>query len=122
MLIRYLGVGVINTLLTFITTLLFVSIFGIDYKIGYFIGFFVGFVNSLLMNNFYTFKEEKQVFNFNYFKKFTFFFFIAFLLSELALVFLVEVFSLNKLIGIIVSMGIYTLASYFLFKKFVYVR
>lgn len=122
MLIRYLGVGIINTLLTFITTFLCFTILDIDYKVSYFIGFFIGFVNSLLMNNFYTFREEKQVFNFKYLKKFTFFFFIAFLLSELALVLLVELLSFNKLISIILSMGIYTLASYVLFKKFVYVR
>lgn len=122
MFVKYLGVGVINTLLTFFTILLSFSILKIDYNISYCIGFLIGFINSILMNNFYTFKEKKQVFNFSYLKKFTFYFFLAFLISELTLVIWVELFNFNKLMGIVFSMVSYTLSSYVLFKKFVYIR
>lgn len=117
---KYISVGVLNTLITLLITLLCYKIFNIDYKISYAIGFLVGFINSIIMNNIYTFKERKNKFNLTYIYRFTFYFFIAFIISELALILFVEIFYFYELISIIVSMLIYTIVSYILFNKFVY--
>lgn len=119
---KYISVGVINTILTFIITFICYKIFNIDYRVSYAFGFFIGFLNSLVLNNIYTFKSKKNNFDLQYIIKFSLFFIMAFLVSELVLIIMVETLEFNKLISIVTSMIIYTLLSYFLFNNFVYKR
>jgi len=120
MFVKYLSVGVFNTILTFIITIICYKLLNIDYKIAYATGYLAGFLSSLILNNIYTFKNRRNKFNFQYFSIFTFFFVISFLISEIALIFFIEILLLYKLISVVLSMGIYTLISYYLFNKFVY--
>jgi len=120
MFLKYMSVGVINTLLTLIVTFFCYKILNIDYRIAYAIGFFIGFLNSLVLNNIYTFKKRKNDFNFQYVVKFSIFFIVAFLISEAVLITMVEVLHYYELISTIMSMVVYTLLSYLLFDKFVF--
>ncbi len=120
MFFKYISVGAINTLLTLVVTFCCYKILNIDYRISYAIGFFIGFLNSLILNNIYTFKERKNKFDLHYIIKFSTFFIFSFLISEVVLTAMVEVLHYYELISIIVSMVVYTLLSYLLFKKFVF--
>ncbi len=120
MFFKYISVGVINTLLTLVVTFFCYKILNIDYRISYAIGFFIGFLNSLVLNNIYTFKERKNNFDFQYIIKFSIFFILAFLVSEVALIIMVEILHYNELASIVMSMAVYTLLSYLLFDKFVF--
>lgn len=88
--------------------------------ISYSIGYAVGYISSLILNNIFTFKEYKNKFNMQYYIKFTFFFLIAFLLSKAFVVLAVEIFNLYVYAAFFIGMLIYTITSYFMFKKYVY--
>ncbi len=120
MFFKYISVGVINTLLTLIVTFFCYKILNIDYRISYAIGFFIGFLNSLVLNNIYTFKEKKNNFDFQYIIKFSIFFIFAFVVSEVVLIIMVEILHYYELASIVMSMVVYTLLSYLLFNKFVF--
>jgi len=120
MFFKYISVGVINTIITIAITFFCYKILLLDYLLSYTIGFFAGFVNSLVMNNNYTFKDRKNKFNTQYLLNFSIFFGISFLISEGVLILLVEFFQIEESLSIIASMIAYTIVSYFLFKKFVF--
>lgn len=88
--------------------------------ISYSIGYAVGYVSSLILNNIFTFKKYKNKFNMQYYMKFTFFFLIAFLLSKVFVILTVEIFGLFVYAAFLIGMLIYTITSYFMFKKYVY--
>ena len=122
MFLKYISVGVVNTLLTLIVTFFCYKIFHIDYKVSYALGFFAGFVNSIILNNIYTFKDRKNDFNSKYIIKFSAFFVVAFLISEIVLIAMGEQLHVDKSISILISMATYTLLSFFLFDKFVFTK
>ncbi|HIP12047.1 MAG TPA: GtrA family protein [Arcobacter sp.] len=119
---KYISVGVINTLITLLVIFFCHNILSINYAISYAIGFFAGFINSFILNNLYTFKKKKNTFNIKYFLNFSIFFIIAFSISEIVLIYIVELLNYNKNVGIIISMLTYTIVSYLLFKKFVFTQ
>jgi len=114
MLIKYLQVGIINTILTAIVIFIFNNS-GINYNISYFIGYVVGFINSFILNKKYTFKSNK------YWKKeiipFLIVFLVSYSISHLYLYIFVEKFYFDKFFAIILSMSIYTITGYILNKK-----
>ncbi|HIP11772.1 MAG TPA: GtrA family protein [Arcobacter sp.] len=120
MFFKYISVGLINTLLTLIVTFFCYKVLNIDYKIAYAIGFFIGFLNSLILNNIYTFKKNRKNFDLSYLLKYTTLFLVSFLASELVLLLCVEEYQLDELVSIFLAMLTYTLFSYFLFKKYVF--
>jgi len=120
MFFKYISVGLINTLLTLIVTFFCYKVLNIDYKIAYAIGFFIGFLNSLVLNNIYTFKKNRKNFDLSYLLKYTTLFLVSFLASELVLLLCVEEYQLDELVSIFLAMLTYTLFSYFLFKKYVF--
>ena len=120
MVIKYLSVGIVNTVISITITVACLKLLDIPYQASYAIGFFFGFLNSMWMNNSYSFRHKKKEVNTEYVFKFTFYFLIAFIISEFLLTLLVEVFHLMKIISILISMAIYTFLSYFLFSRYVY--
>jgi len=118
---KYISVGVINTLLTFLVTFFCYKVLNMDYRISYAIGFFIGFLNSLVLNNIYTFKKRNNQFNLNYLVKFSSYFLLVFLVSEITLMVFVELLHFYELVSIAFSMIVYTLFSYILFEKFVFI-
>ncbi len=115
MLIRYLKIGVINSILGLIIIMFCVNILTIDYNISYFIGYAIGLINSFVLNKNYTFRSNKH------WKKeiipFILVFIIAYSVSHVILYLLVENRLLNKNIAILGSMTIYTIVGYVLNKK-----
>jgi len=118
--IKYLSVGVLNTAIAIIAATICLNFFKIPYQISYAIGFFLGFINSMLMNNMYSFKHKKKSINVEYVFKFTFYFLMAFAVSELLLTLLVEIFHVESIFSMLISMAAYTTLSYFLFTRYVF--
>ncbi|WP_157351565.1 GtrA family protein [Aliarcobacter butzleri] len=115
MIYRYLIVGIINTLISFVLIVVFYKWLNFSYNLAYLFGYLIAYLNSFVMNKVFTFKSK------NYWKKefigFTLVFFISYIVSYLILYILVEILSLEKFLGIIFSMIIYTIVSYILNKK-----
>ena len=120
MIYKYIGIGIINTVISFLVILLFFKFFGLKYGIAYFMGYVIALVNSFIMNRKYTFKS-----NGHWKKEFQFFlivFIIAYGISHLFLYVMVELLKIEVLTSIIVSMLVYTFLGYFLNKNIVFSR
>lgn len=118
MIYKYIGIGIINTVISFLVILVFFKFLGFKYGIAYFIGYVIALLNSFIMNKRYTFKS-----NGHWKKEFKFFilvFIIAYSISHIFLYLMVEWFNIEVLISIIISMMIYTFFGYFLNKNIVF--
>lgn len=118
MIYKYIGIGIINTVISFLIILLFFKFFGFKYGIAYFMGYAIALINSFFMNKRYTFQS-----NGHWKKEFKFFilvFIIAYSISHVFLYLMVEWLNIEVVISIIVSMMIYTFVGYFLNKKIVF--
>lgn len=115
MIIKYLKVGVLNTLLTLIIIFICVNILKINYNMSYFIGYAIGLINSFILNKYYTF-ESKNQWN-KELMLFIMVFFIAYSISNIILIGLIEILYINKNISIVLSMIVYTIIGYILNKK-----
>lgn len=117
MIYKYIGIGIINTGISFLIIFLFFN-FGVKYEIAYFMGYVIALINSFFMNKKYTFQStwhwRKE------FKIFILIFIIAYSISHIFLYLLVEWLNIKVIISIIISMVIYTLIGYFLNKKIVF--
>ena len=111
MIVKYLTVGVLNTLVTLLTIFTCTYIFEIDYYLSYFIGYIVGIINSFIFNKFYTFSSNSPWVN--EFPQFI----ISYVVSHVSLIVLIDVVLINKDIAVIVSMVIYTAMSFILLKN-----
>jgi len=115
MLLKYLKVGVINTILGMIVILFCLNILGVNYNISYFIGYVIGLINSFLLNKHYTFnsttKWSKELI------PFIIVFLISYFISHIILIGLIEKLYIDKNISIVLSMVIYTIIGYTLNKK-----
>ena len=65
MLLKYIFVGVTNTFITLIISFICLKLM-FSYQSSYSIGFFAGFINSMIMNNLYTFKDKRKKLNIKY--------------------------------------------------------
>jgi|APSaa5957512535_1039671.scaffolds.fasta_scaffold09581_4 putative flippase GtrA len=119
MLLKYIFVGVTNTFITLIISFICLKLM-FSYQSSYSIGFFAGFINSMIMNNLYTFKDKRKKLNIKYILKFTFYFLLSFFVSKVSLYLLIEELYISVYLSIMAAMGVYTAISYLLFKRFVY--
>lgn len=110
--IRYLGVGVINTIFGFglIFALMF---FGLSPELSNVVGYSFGVCLSYVLNKFFTFKSKTK--NKAEFFKFIASMLIAYILNFIALKVLLE-FQINAYIAQIISGGVYTLSGFLLSK------
>ena len=115
MIVKYLTVGVLNTLVTLLTIFTCTYIFEIDYYLSYFIGYIVGIINSFIFNKFYTFSSNSPWVN--EFTQFILRLIISYVVSHVSLIVLIDVVLINKDIAVIVSMVIYTAMSFILLKN-----
>jgi|GEM_PF-4047944 len=115
MIYRYLVVGVINTLISFIMIVIFYKWLEFSYNLAYSFGYIIAYCNSFIMNKIFTFKStdcwKKE------FIGFTLVFIISYSISYLILYFVVEIIQVEEFFGIIFSMIIYTILSFLLNKK-----
>jgi len=116
MIVKYLTVGVLNTLVTLLTIFTCTYIFEIGYYLSYFIGYIVGIINSFIFNKFYTFNSNSPWID--EFPQFILRLIISYAVSHASLIILIDVVLINKDIAVIVSMVIYTTISFILLKNF----
>jgi len=115
MIVKYLTVGVLNTLVFLLTTFTCTYIFKIGYYSSYFIGYIVGLINSFIFNKFYTFNSNSAWVD--EFPQFILCLIISYVVSHASLIVLIDAALINKDIAVIVSMIIYTTISFFLLKN-----
>lgn len=115
MIIKYLKVGVINTLLTLLIIFILVNYVKLNYNNSYFIGYIFGLINSFILNKSYTFKSKNcwknEIF------PFIGIFILSYVISHSVLFIMVEYFVIEQNIAIIFSMAIYTIIGFYLNKK-----
>lgn len=112
MLVKYLGVGVINTLFGFgiIFALMF---FGLSPELSNVAGYSFGVCLSYLLNKFFTFKSRAK--KGAEFLKFVISMLTAYILNFITLKVLLE-FQINAYLAQIISGGVYTLSGFLLSK------
>ena len=115
MIVKYLQVGVINTLLTLSIIYVGINVLSIKYNMAYFVGYFIGLINSFVLNKYYTFKSTNKCGG--EFFHFVLVFFLSYLLSHLTLVGLIEKLHMNENLSVVISMVIYTVIGYILNKN-----
>lgn len=118
MIYKYIGIGIINTGISFLVILLLFKFFAFNYGIAYFIGYVIALINSFFMNKRYTFQSNGHWKN--EFKFFILVFIIAYSISHIFLYLMVEWLNIGVMISIIISMMIYTFVGYFLNKNIVF--
>ncbi len=118
MFLRYVMVGIINTIIGLGTTLTAFHILKINYSLAYLIGTLMGVVCSFVLNKYFTFKSTRN-WRFEAFKFFIVFI-IAYLVSNACLIAVVELLKMPHDIGFLCSMVCYTLISYILSRKVVF--
>ena len=90
--LRFVGVGVINTIIGYLVILFFFHIVGLTYSYSYFISYIIGIIISFFLNRKLVFFSTKS--KIKEFIKFLIAFAISYIVSYIGLYFIVE----NKLI------------------------
>lgn len=117
---KYVTVGILNTGITFVIATILYSWLNLAYDLAYITGYFFGYLNSMILNNIYTFKDKKNNFSINYYLKFTFFFILSLIISKFVVDYFVLVINANVIFSFIIGMIVYSIVSYRLLKRFVY--
>ena len=116
---KYILAGIINTLITYFTSIILVDIFNFYLIISNLIGFLFGIFVSFYLNRNFVFKSKS-----NKIKKQLLKFICAFLISYLInLTFLIMfsyVFLINYYISQIIAMTTYSLSFYYLSNKYIF--
>jgi putative flippase GtrA len=110
--VAFVGVGLINTGLTYLIYLLLTLVF--SYQVAYAITFFIGIALSFFLNAQYVFKTQKSL---KKYVLFSFVYIIQYLLSRYTLDFVVEFIGISYLIApLIVTIALLPV-TYLLTKK-----
>jgi len=113
--IKYIVVGIINTLLTLVVIWLMRNVFHTPLVVANVTGYVLGFINSFLLNRSWTFKSfndwKKE------FIKFLMVFFICYLIQLGVLLLLEKYTGLKETYNVLIGMVVYT-ALNFLFNKY----
>jgi len=117
--LKFLLVGLGNTVITLITIYLLLEIFQIDYKISNLIGYLLGLINSFVWSKFWVFKQIDRKFV-KEIILFFIFFGICYLIQLYVLELCVEIIQINVFLSQIFSMGIYTILNFTLNKLFTF--
>lgn len=115
--IKYLMVGMINTLVGF--GIIFLLMYrGLLPEIANFIGYLCGFILSFILNKYFTFKSKNYVKS--EFIRFALSMGIAYLINLLILVISYRYFGINEYISQIIAGIFYTLSGYLLSKFYAF--
>lgn len=115
--IKYLMVGMINTLVGF--GIIFLLMYGgLLPEIANFIGYLCGFILSFILNKYFTFKSKNYVKS--EFIRFALSMGIAYLINLLILVISYRYFGINEYISQIIAGIFYTLSGYILSKFYAF--
>ena len=110
--LRFLIVGVINTLIGYAIIMFLFHLIGLSYSLSYFLSYMVGIIISFFLNRQFVFFSQKN--KLTEFIKFIIAFCIAYGASYLGLRFIVEYHLINTNIAFFAGMVIYSLLFYLL--------
>lgn len=114
--LRYISVGSFNTLIGLSIIFISMHYIGLSPFISNFFGYLLGLVISYFMHKVYTFKSYHI--NFSNFLIYLVIFFIAYLSNLFSLYLFINFIQFDMYISQILSMSIYVLFSFFLYRRF----
>ena len=115
--IKYLLVGLINTVIGF--GIIFIMMFcGFSPEVSNLVGYVVGIFVSYILNKYFTFKQRKK--SKKEFFKFTLSMLIAYSLNLLTLLICYRILNIDKYLSQIIAGVIYTLSGFILSKFYVF--
>ncbi len=112
--LKYIAVGVINTLLSLFVIMLCMYVFKMAYDISNLVGYIVGLINSFIWNKLWVFKKRGAKMIIREVSYFLGVFLICYLIQFLCLKLFVERLNWNEYLSQIISMVIYTVPGYLL--------
>lgn len=116
--IRFVLVGIVNTIIGYSLIMVFFHIFGLSYGGSYFLSYVISFVISFFLNRrFVFFSKNKKI---REFIKFILSFVISYLISYIFLYIFVEYKIMNENIAFFAGMVIYSTLFYLLNKYFTF--
>ena len=117
--IKFIIVGILNTLLTFLTFKILTDLFHVNDSISNISSYIVGLINSFILNKLWTF--ESKIISLKEFVYFILFFLISFSLQFIVYKTFKNLLLIHKDIAFLAGMLIYTLTN-FLLNKYITFR
>ena len=117
--LRYIFSGVINTIFTYITSIILLKIFNIFLVISNLLGYVVGIFVSFYLNRNLVFRSNKVGIK-KQFYKFICACLFSYLINLIFLIFFSYIIELNDYISQILSMTSYSLTFYYLSNKYIF--
>jgi putative flippase GtrA len=118
--IKFCIIGVINGIVGFSIILCLIYIFNVNYLISSLFGYIGGITTSFILNKYVNFKSEGSLKV--EFPLFIGSFIIAYAANALVLYSIVEILHEDKIIGLIVAAGVYTIVFYLTSRFFVFIQ
>jgi putative flippase GtrA len=110
--LKFVAVGVFNTLLGYATIMLFYHFVGLKYSTSYLLSYIIGFIISFFLNKHFVFESKKN--RYKEFLKFLTAFGVSYYISYLALKFIVEHNLIPTDIAFFAGMVVYSTLFYLL--------
>jgi putative flippase GtrA len=110
--LKFVTVGVFNTLLGYATIMLFYHLVGLKYSTSYLLSYIIGFIISFFLNKHFVFESKKN--RYKEFLKFLTAFGVSYYISYLALKFIVEHNLIPTDIAFFAGMVVYSTLFYLL--------
>ena len=117
--LRYILTGLLNTLATYITSVILLKIFNLFLVISNFLGYVVGILVSFYLNRNFVFKSKDEKIK-KQFYKFIFACLVSYLINLIFLIIFSYIFQFNDNISQILSMAAYSISFYILSNKYIF--
>ena len=117
--LRYILTGLLNTLATYITSIILLKIFNLFLVLSNFIGYIVGIFVSFYLNRNFVFKSKQAQIK-KQFYKFICACLFSYLINLIFLLVFSYIFQLNDYLSQILSMATYSLTFYVLSNKYIF--
>lgn len=111
--LRYTVVGCINTLIYYISYLVFMNIFNFSYRISFVAGYVISIIFSYFLNTYFTYKEKPSL------KKFLLFpltYIPNFIIQYIGMILLVDHFDMNRKLAPIITAIVSTPITFFVMR------
>lgn len=111
--LRYTVVGCINTLIYYISYLVFMNIFNFSYRISFVAGYVISIIFSYFLNTYFTYKEKPSL------KKFLIFpltYIPNFIIQYIGMMLLVDHFNMNRKLAPIITAIVSTPITFFVMR------
>lgn len=111
--LRYTVVGCINTLIYYISYLVFMNVFNFSYRISFVAGYVISIIFSYFLNTYFTYKEKPSL------KKFLIFpltYIPNFIIQYIGMILLVDQFDMNRKLAPIITAIVSTPITFFVMR------